>query len=248
MNNGIAANNAGEKLRAAEALAARLDRPMGFLGIVFLFVVLGQVLITEPRWSSAFAVAGWVFWGLFVAEFLLRAYIAGFQAEFWRRNWWQVVFLLIPFLRFFRALQALRLIRLARLGRLARVGGILSAGVRGSRSAKRLLSSRLGWLGAITAVVILAASQMLFAAGSHSDYSTALYEAALATITGNGISTLDPFSRILQVILAIYSVVVFATLAGSLGAYFLRDNPQAAAPGPPNRNNEPRSGGLEGDQ
>ncbi len=102
--------------------------------------------------------------------------------------------------------------------------------------------------GAITAVVILAASQMLFAAGSHSDYSTALYEAALATITGNGISTLDPFSRILQVILAIYSVVVFATLAGSLGAYFLRDNPPAAAPGPPNRNNEPRSGGLEGDQ
>lgn len=120
--------------------------------------------------------------------------------------------------------------------------------MRGSRSAKRLLSSRLGWLGAITAVVILAASQMLFAAGSHSDYSTALYEAALATITGSGISTLDPFSRILQVILAIYSVVVFATLAGSLGAYFLRDNPQAAAPGPPNRNNAPRSGGLEGDQ
>lgn len=247
MSNGIAANSAGEKLRAAEALAARLDRPMGFLGLVFLFVVLGQVLITEPRWSIGFAVAGWVFWGLFVAEFLLRAYIAGFQAAFWRRNWWQVIFLLIPFLRFLRALQALRLVRLARLARLARVGGIVSAGVRGSRSAKRLLSSRLGWLGAITAVVILAASQLLYAAGSHSDYSTALYEAALATITGSGISTLDPFSRILQVVLAIYSVVVFATLAGSLGAYFLRDNPSVAASGPSNRSNEPRSG-LQKDQ
>ena len=32
----------------AEALARRLDRPMGFLGIIFLFVVLGQLLVTEP--------------------------------------------------------------------------------------------------------------------------------------------------------------------------------------------------------
>lgn len=31
------------------------------------------------------------------------------------------------------------------------------------------------------------------------------------------------FSRIIQVLLAIYSVAVFATLAGTLGAYFLRE-------------------------
>lgn len=66
--------------------------------------------------------------GVFLAEFLLRAYIARFQAAFWRRNWWQVIFLLIPFLRFVRALQAFRLVRLARLSRLARAGGIVSAG------------------------------------------------------------------------------------------------------------------------
>lgn len=38
---------------AAEALAARLDPPMGLLGILFLllFVVLGQLLVTEPGWS-----------------------------------------------------------------------------------------------------------------------------------------------------------------------------------------------------
>ena len=114
--------NSGNELGAAEALARRLDRPMGLLGMVFLFVVLGQLLVTEPGWSRALAVAGWIFWAVFVAEFLLRAYIAGFQAAFWKRNWWQVVFLLVPFLRFVRALQALRLVRLARL---SRVGSIL---------------------------------------------------------------------------------------------------------------------------
>lgn len=211
------------RVEAAEALAARLDRPMGFLGVVFLFVALGQLLVTEPGWARILNITGWVFWALFVAEFVLRAYIAGFQAEFWRRNWWQVIFLLLPFLRFIRALQAVRALRLARISRAARVGGILSAGVRGSRSAGRLLSNRIGWLVSITVVVVLAASQLLYVMGSETDYGTALYEAALTTVTGTGITAEDPFAKALQLVLAVYSVAVFATLAGSLGAFFLHD-------------------------
>lgn len=213
-----------ERMEVAEDLAARLDRPMGFLGVLFLFVALGQLLVTEPGWTRILSITGWVFWAIFVAEFLLRAYLAGFQAAFWRRNWWQVIFLLLPFLRFFRALRAVRALRVTRV---ARVGGIVSAGVRGSRSAGRLLSNRIGWLAAVTIVVILAASQLLYVMESQTDYTTALYEAALATITGSGITTEDPFSKVLQLVLAVYSVGVFATLAGSLGAFFLHDQAPA---------------------
>ncbi|RUR03660.1 hypothetical protein ELQ94_02325 [Labedella endophytica] len=195
---------------------------MGVLGVVFLFVILGQLLVTDPVWGLVLSVAGWAFWAVFVAEFLLRAYIARFQKVFWKRNWWQVLFLLVPFLRFFRALQALRLVRLARLSRVARAGGILSAGVRGSRSAGRLLSTRIGGLIAVTVVVVLVSSQLLFAFDAQPDYATALHESALATITGTGITTDDGFSRILQVVLAVYSVGVFATLAGTICAFFLR--------------------------
>ena len=218
-----------ERVEAAEVLAARLDRPMGLLGVLFLFVFLGQLLVTEPGWSRILTMAGWGFWAIFVAEFVLRAYIAGFQAAFWRRNWWQVIFLLVPFLRFVRALQAVRLLRVARV---ARVGGILSAGVRGSRSAGRLLSSRIGWLAAVTVVVILAASQLLYAFESHTSYGDALYEVAMATVTGAGITTEDPFSKGVQLVLAVYSVGVFATLAGSLGAFYLRgEEPATTASG-----------------
>ena len=66
-----------------------------------------------------------------------------------------IIFLLVPFLRLFRAIQSLRLLRVARFG------SVLSAGVRGSRSAERLLSNRVAWLFAVTAIVILAASQLL---------------------------------------------------------------------------------------
>ena len=207
------------QLRRAESLARRLDKPMGILGVIFLFVVLGQLVATDPAMISVFTALGWLFWAVFVAEFLLRAYVAGFGADFWRRNWWQVIFLLVPFLRFFRALQAMRL---ARVARLARYGSILSAGVRGSRSAGRLLTSRIGWLTAVTAVVILAASQLLYATGEHASYAESLYQSAMAAITGSGISGTSAFSRMVQVLLAIYSVAVFATLAGTLGAYFLR--------------------------
>ncbi|MEO7589371.1 MAG: hypothetical protein ABIS84_15235 [Arachnia sp.] len=213
------------RLDAAEVLAARLDRPMGYLGLIFLFVVLGQLVVADPGWSSALQVTGWIFWGVFVAEFLLRAYIARFQIRFWKRNWWQVLFLLVPFLRFFRALQSLRLLRFTRLARVARFGGILSAGVRGSRSAGRLLSSRIGTLAAVTLVVILAASQLLYGLTPEASYGSALYEASLATITGSGFTVQTGFAKILHVGLATYSVAVFATLAGTLGAYFLRGQP-----------------------
>jgi voltage-gated potassium channel len=217
--------------RRSELVASRLDKPMGVLGVIFLFIVLGQLLATEPRLVLAFTVIGWLFWAVFVAEFLLRAYIARFSRAFWAKNWWQVIFLLVPFLRFFRALQALRFVRIARL---ARFGGIVSAGVRGSRSAGRLLSSRIGWLAAVTAVVILASSQLLYATGTHASYADALFEAAMATITGTGLTPTTPFARILQVLLAVYSVAVFATLAGSLGAFFLRGgtDAQPSAPRP----------------
>ncbi|MBP2216623.1 hypothetical protein [Arthrobacter sp. CAN_C5] len=215
-----------DRLRSAEEFARRLDKPMGILGIIFLFIVLGQLLAEDLVLVLVFGVVGWVFWAIFVGEFLLRAYIGSFSRAFWRKNWWQLIFLLVPFLRFFRALQAFRLIRVARF---ARFGGILSAGIRGSRSAGRLLSSRIGWLAAVTAVVILASSQLLYATGSHESYTDALFEASMATITGSGITPTDHFARILQVLLAIYSVAVFATLAGSLGAFFLRDQSPVAA-------------------
>lgn len=207
---------------AAEGLAQRLDKPMGALGLVFLLVVLGQSLTAGGPLALALAVAGWVLWAVFVAEFVLRAYVARDQRRFWARNWWQVLFLALPFLRFTRALTLLRT---------ARVGGVLSATVRGSRSAGRLLSGRVGWLTTVTAVVVLGMSQLLYVLDVYDRYAEALHGAALATITGEPLSADGPVARVLEVVLAVYSVAVFATLAGALGAYFWQrpDGAQQAA-------------------
>ena len=201
-----------------EGLARRLDRPMGVLGLVFVLVVLGQSLARDPWLVTTLTVVGWLFWAVFVAEFAFRALRARDQRRFWARNWWQVLFLVLPFLRFARALTLLRA---------ARVGGVLSAAVRGSRSAGRLLSGRVGWLSAVTGVVVLASSQLLYVLGAYDSYGTALHDAALATVTGQPLSAGHGAARFLEVALAVYSVAVFATLAGALGAYFLENRRDA---------------------
>lgn len=75
-----------------------------------------------------------------------------------------------------------------------------------ARTVPAVLISRIGWftaVTAVTAVATLAASQLLYATGGHSSYAQSLYESAMAAITGT-----STFSRIIQVLLAIYSVAV----------------------------------------
>ena len=203
---------AGRGAPETEGLARRLDGPMSVLGIFFLLVVLGQSLAQERWLVTTLTVVGWLCWAVFVAEFVFRAVRARNRRRFWARNWWQVLFLALPFLRFARALTLLRA---------ARVGGVLSAAVRGSRSAGRLLSSRIAWLAAVTGVIVLASSQLLYVLGAYDSYGAALHESALATVTGQPLTADAAFARVLEVVLAVYSVAVFATLAGALGAYFL---------------------------
>ncbi|WP_052090631.1 hypothetical protein [Modestobacter caceresii] len=210
-----------------EGLATKLDRPMGVLGLVFVLIVLGQALAREPWLVTTLSVLGWICWAVFVSEFVFRAVRAPSQRRFWLRNWWQLIFLALPFLRFARALTLLRT---------ARVGGVLSAAIRGSRSAGRLLTNRIGWLAAVTGVVVLGSSQLLYVVGAYDTYGPALHDAAMATITGALLDTDHGLARFLEVALAVYSVAVFATLAGALGAYFLEgrraEGADPAAPGP----------------
>lgn len=208
----VRAMDRARRERWAESLAARLDAPMSVLGLLFLLLVLGQTLAAEPATQRALELAGWALWAVFVGEYLLRLHVAPSKSRFLRRTWWQVVFLAVPFLRF---------LRLVALLRVARAGRVVSSAVRSSRSAGRLFSSRLGWLAAVSAIVVLSASQLLYAFGVFASYADALHAAALATVSGQPMGQPEALARVLDVVLAVYSVGVFAALAGTVGAYFL---------------------------
>ncbi len=215
----------------ADELLDRLTPVMSALSVVFVLVVIGESLATSgTTLSLGLTVAGWLIWLIFVAEFLARLVVAPKTAEFLKRNWWQVVFLVLPFLRFLRLIRTIRLLR---------AGRVLSSAVRSSRSARRVLGSRVGWLAVVSAITALGSSQLLYEFEVFDRYGDALHAAALATITGEPIAQPDGFAKVLDVALAAYSVVVFAALAATLGAYFLErerltsPDPTPSATAPP---------------
>lgn len=73
----------------------------------------------------------------------------------------------------------------------------------------------------MTTVVILATSQLLFEFGDYDSYGAALDDAALATIAGEPFFPEHSALRVVQIAVIAYSVVVFAALAGTMGAFFL---------------------------
>lgn len=219
-DNPLRSRPADERDRLSESIADRLDKPMTALGVLFLLLVLAETT-TEPRGTlaTAYTVAGWAIWVTFVVEFAIRAVVAPSAARFWKRNWWQLIFLALPFLRFLRVLARVRIRPVLRAGR------VLSSAIRGTRTAGRNLTSRVGWLVAVTTIVVLAASQLLFEFAGYDTYAVALNEAALAAISAQPLHSGDGLARVLEVVLAIYSVAVFASLAGILGAFFLEHRP-----------------------
>ena len=199
--------------RWADELLDRLTPVMSALSIVFLLVVIGESMADEnTTLSLALAVAGWLIWFVFAAEFAARMALATDTGAFLKRNWWQVLFLILPFLR---------ILRLVRLMRVVRTGRVLSSEIRSSRSARRILGGRVGWLALVSAITVLGSSQLLYEFGVFEQYGDALHAAAMAAITGEPLSRPDGFAKILDVALAAFSVVIFASLAGTFGAYFL---------------------------
>ncbi len=212
-------------------MATRLDPVMSALGILFVLVVVGESLADEgSALEEVLFWSGWALWATFAGEFLLRLSIAPSKGRFLRRYWWQLIFLVIPFLRF------LRLIRLFRLGR---AGRIVSAAVRGGRSATRTLTGRLGWLLMVHLMVVLATSQLLFEFGPYRSYAAALHDAALASVAGEPLGRPGVLAAVMEVILAAYSVVVFAAMAGVIGAFLLEWRSEARATAGDTRATEP---------
>jgi voltage-gated potassium channel len=204
-------------------LFVRLHTVMGWLAGLFVLVLVGDTIVAdESPFATIFSAAAWIIWAIFVVDFVTRLVLATSKKTFLKASWWQVVFLALPFLAMFRFLLAVRM---------ARAGRLLSAAVRGTRSATANLRSRLATVAAVTVMIVLLAANVLYELGGIKPYSTALYAAALATIMGEPVAHGTAITQIMDVVLALYSVIVFATVAGSLGAFFLERSPDGRVAG-----------------
>jgi voltage-gated potassium channel len=213
-----------ERERLAQDIFERLHPVMGALGLLFVVLVLAQGGAKDgTALDRVLFIATWVLWAVFVVEYVLRAVIAPSTNRFLRRTWWQLLFLVLPFLAMVRALLVLRLARPTR---------VALAALRGSRSAAATLRSRAGWIAVVTAIVIFAAADALYQSGSFDTYGAALHAAAMGAISGEPTPTESVAAQLIDVALVLYAAVVFAALAGMLGAYFLERRQEHRQPDP----------------
>ena len=217
---GCLQRSATSRERLARDLYDRLHPAMAALGLLFVVLVLSQGPAAEgTSLQRALLAATWVLWAVFVAEYALRLVIAPSTATFLRRTWWQLLFLVVPVLTLLRALLILRVARPTR---------VALAALRGGRSARATLTGRAAWLGVLTSIVTFASADVLYESAEIRPYGSALHAAALATVTGEPTGSSHGLAQVLDVALALYAVVFFAALAGSLGAFFLEQQRQAA--------------------
>ncbi|MDQ3175983.1 MAG: hypothetical protein M3Q72_00335 [Actinomycetota bacterium] len=199
--------------RLAQHVYDRLHPIMAALGVLFVALVLAQGPVSEGTTLQRLLLAAtWTLWAVFVFEYVLRLVIAPSTVGFLRRTWWQLLFLVLPVLMMVRALLVLRVARPTR---------VALAALRGGRSAAATLRSRAGWLAVVTAIVVFSGADLLYKGAHMRPYGAALHAAALGAITGEPTGSDRGTGQILDVVLALYAVVFFASLAAILGAFLL---------------------------
>jgi voltage-gated potassium channel len=214
--------------RLAGVIERRLDPVMAVLAAVWA-LFLGYELVAPSDQRTLLTTISNVIWGVFVVEFLLKLVVSGHPGRFLRQRWPSVLFLVLP------ALRVLRLVRAVRVLRVLPAARVLGSSYRAMGTARRLLQGRLGFLVAATAVAVVSGGQLLLVLeggrpGGVSSLGEALWWSANVATTGTLV--FEPVSllgRILSFVLSLFALVVFASLAATLGAYFLESRAERAA-------------------
>ena len=99
-----------------EDLRGRLDRYLDVpLALASVLMVLLAVIELSGEvggpWRWRLTALGWSLWGLFFVEFAVKFVLAPVKRAYLRRNWLDVLVLVVPFLRFLKVLGVLRAAR-----------------------------------------------------------------------------------------------------------------------------------------
>lgn len=214
--------------RTAALLERRLDPFMAVLAVLW-GLYLGYELVAPTAQRPVLTTISNVVWGLFVLEFVVKLAVSGAPLRFLRRRWPSVLFLVLPAIRVLRVLPAARTLRLLPAAR------VLGASYRAVGTARGLLQGRLAFLVATTVVAAVGGGQLLFVlergrAEGVASLGEAMWWAANLSLSSTLVfEPVTALGRMLALVLSTYALVVFASLAGTVGAFFVESRQERAA-------------------
>ncbi len=174
----------------------------------------------------------WLIWGIFAADLLIRTWLAPRKLSYLRQHWFDVLIVVLPFLR------PLRLAWSARALRVLAAARVLAYLARASHVTRTILirhgvQSSLAFLAAVLAVSVIA---IYFAERSNGgpidSLDTAVWWAiTTATTVGYGDTyPVTPLGRGIAVVLMIVGIGVFAVLTASVAAFLFESAEPSADP------------------
>jgi voltage-gated potassium channel len=206
-------------------LSAVLEPLMMVLGIVFLFLMLTYYaeLPWEPLREGYIDEALQIIWAIFVADFLLRLFVAPVRMEYLRRNWLIGLSLAIPFIRplqVFQAMQAMHGLT---------VLTFLGAADRSLRAVRIITRGRVFlYMIFVTAGVVVAGGvgvhyfDAIHADSPVADLSEAIWwSATVVTTLSHEIDVISTEARLIAFGLRLYGLNVFCFFMASIASYLI---------------------------
>ena len=205
-------------------LDGRAELAMIVLAIAWLALLVAELVASLPSWLQH---VGTAIWGVFVADFALRCWLASDRAAYLRSNWLTIIALVVPALRIFRVVRFVRVLRAARAVRGVRAVRLVTTFNRARRSLHAVLARRnaLGYVITMTLAVVLLGAAGMFAfepTGSFESYGHALWWTAMLVMTMGTEGwprTLE--GRLLSILVALYGFAVFGYITASLASWFV---------------------------
>jgi voltage-gated potassium channel len=215
-------NKLGRSQDAYDRFSAAVDVPLTVLAVLWLPVlVLPLVIRVRAGLAGTFDTIDYLVWAVFVAEYLVKLYLAPARWPFFRRHLVDLLVIAVPVLR------PLRLLRLLRLLTLARSGLILTSALKRARELLTHNGLHFVLLSVLTIVGVCSAVELAFEqhapGASIHNFGDALWW-AVVTVTTVGYGDKYPVTaggRGVAVVLMLTGIGLVGVLSATIASYFV---------------------------
>ena len=213
-----------------------LDRFERATELPLLFLALAMVpLLLVPLFADlsetiddALVAADWTIWAVFALQYVTRLTLTPERLHFVKREWLDLVIIVLPFLRPLRVVRSARALRLLRLARLI---GFFSEAMQEAR--RLLLRRRLHYVLLVAGVVIFGSAALVTtledgSAGSIDSFGDALWW-SMTTVTTVGYGDEFPVTaagRGVAAFLMLVGIALLGVVTANIAAFFLERLPE----------------------